>query len=419
MERLGVENGIRCFAMEWKNHNWLFLSCLIALQYPAGFTTAQVPAKADTLIPPLFFRTAFHHAEFLPENTPFFKSLDEEGDPFRFTHSFMAELGWQSHGKESWQAANNFPIYGIGLHYMRVQRRTELGHPIAFYGFVEGNLLRWSFLQMNTYASLGMATGMKYWDPKDPLPNDIFATPVNVFSEVGGGISLKLNKHLWVEPSVRLTHISNGNTREPQKGVNAFGYRLALRWAPGEEHFAKRNLISERDLSLRKNEVYGFLGITSRQVEFSASNDDLPPETYGWNFPMVNVFAAYNRVVNQRFKYGAGVDLFYDGTNGIKAAVLEGRMDKNAIPFVDKLGSSVFLTGENSINRLSIYMGLGYIVLRKQYYKSTPRLEQRLGVKYHLNDHLFVGLNVRAYHFSAAKALEFNVGYRFFLRNGK
>lgn len=361
-----------------------------------------------------FYRLSTMHGEFLPENTPFFNSLDEEGDPFRFTQSYVFEFGWQTNGRHLWHEANNYPRYGIGLHYMRVLRRNELGHPIAIYGFVEGNLIRWDFLQVNTYASLGMATGMKYWDPKAPLPNDIFATPVNVFSEVGAGLSLRLRKHLWIEPGIRLTHISNGNTREPQKGVNVFGYRLGLRWVPGEEVFAKRNLKDLQKQEIPKNELYGFMGITTRQVEFNASNDDWPPETYGWNFLMLNVFAGYNRVVNHRFKYGAGLDFFYDGTNGIKAAVLEGRVEKNVIPFEDKLGTSVFLTGENSIDRLSIYMGLGYILLRKQYFKSTPRLEQRLGVKYHLNDHLFVGLNVRAYNFSAAKALELNVGYRCF-----
>ncbi len=385
---------------------------LLLLQWTIAIGTLTGQIRSGKDLP--MYRLSFMRGEFLPINTPFFNTPNDEGEIFRYTNSYIIEYGWQTNGDDAWHAANNFPKYGIGLHYLRVLRRQELGNPMALYAFVEGNLLRWRFLQLNTYASLGMATGMKYYDPRATLPNDIFATPVNVFSEVGGGLAFRLEKHLWLEPSVRLTHISNGNTREPQKGVNVFGYRLGLRWVTGEEYFAKRNPAELNNADIQKNELYGFLGISTRQVEFSASNNYWPPETYGWNFPMVNVFAAYNRVLNRRFKCGAGLDFFYDGTNGIKTAVLEGRVDKNAVPFRDKLGTSVFLTGENSINRLSIYMGLGYIVLRKQFFKSTPRLEQRLGVKYHLNEHLFVGLNVRAYHFSSAKALELNIGYRKF-----
>ncbi len=382
----------------------------IFLTFLALSTLYGQPRSAP--VDPAFLRLTYLYGRILPDESPFLNSLDSDGDPFKNTRSVVLEYGWQTCGSKPWHLANKYPRYGVGVHFLHILKRQELGNPFALYGFTEGNLGTWGPVNVTTYASLGIAAGVKIYNPKDSFPNDIFATHLNLFSEVGAGVSFSIGRHFTLQPGFRLSHISNGNTREPQKGMNVLSWLMGLRFTPRNYSYQNPPFENERNNVLHRNEIYGFAGFSTRQIEFTYSDKDWPPPTYGWNFPMLNVFLGYNRIVNMRFKYGGGLDLFYDGTAGVKDAVQKGVENKNAIPFGQKLGASLFVLGENSIDRLSIYGGLGYVVARKAFQYATPRLEQRLGVKYHVSRSMFLGLNVRAYNFSAAKALELNVGWR-------
>lgn len=55
---------------------------------------------------------------------------------------------------------------------------------------------------------------------------------------------------------------------------------------------------------------------------------------------------------------------------------------------------------------------MGYMVAQTRFPDPTPALEQRLGIKYHFLPNFFAGVNVRAFNFQAAKALELNIGAR-------
>lgn len=317
-------------------------------------------------------------------------------------------------GGIEWAQACNYPRLGIGLQYLHIMNRNELGHPLSVYGFYDGNYLRLKNFELTSRLSAGLAYGLTTYDPNDVLPNDIICTKVNSFIELGIGMAFRLNESLFIEPGFRLTHFSNGNIREPQKGINITSYSIGLRsYLNGPPPAPIKMSLNKPQ---HRHEMIAFIGVASRQIEFHTQENDWSIETYGMNYLMTNIHLGYNYEMTRRFKLGGGVDLIYDGTNGQRESAKIGVPDKGAVAFEDKLGVAVFISGETAINQLSVVTTLGYMVAGTRYESSSSRFEQRLGFKYHFYEHYFAGINVRSYHFRAAKALEFNVGVRKYLK---
>ena len=165
-----------------------------------------------------------------------------------------------------------------------------------------------------------------------------------------------------------------------------------------------------------RHELLAFWALSTRQLDFSDNNDHYH-ETYGMNYLMTNLHLGYNYEISRGMKLGGGLDFVYDGSNGqLELAANGNTPSKSAVPFGDKFGVSVFIGGERVIDRLSIVGTLGYMVVQKRYGSTSPAFEQRFGFKYHFYRNVFAGVNIRAYRFQAAEAIEFHVGLRKFIR---
>jgi hypothetical protein len=359
-------------------------------------------------------RANMENGHIMLQGRPFLLTKDEEGDPFKATRAFSLEYGWQMLGGKEWHQTCKYPRLGFGAEYMRVMKRNELGHPFSVYAFYDGNYIRTKNFELTNRLAFGLAYGFKKFDPDDPASNDIFCTSLNVFAELGVGMALRLHHSLYLEPGIRLTHFSNGNTREPQKGLNIPSFTIGLRTTLGNPPPEPEKVPLSQ--CLHRHEVLAFLAMFPRQLDFIDDETRLH-ETYGLHFLMANLHLGYNYELSRRIKLGGGVDLFFDGTNGMKEAslVVPGMPQKSEVPLRDKTGVAIFVGGESTIQRLSVVISLGYIVARSHFESSTPPLEQRLGIKYHFLPDVFAGANVRAYNFRAAKAVELNIGVRRFL----
>lgn len=388
------------------------LPFLILLQISYGQTSLEQVTPTPVKAP--FIRASILNGKFIGQKGPFFTGADDFGNYFKTTKALSLEYGWQMLGGNEWTQTCNYPRMGVGLQYLHVMNRNELGHPFSLYGFYDGNFFRSKNFELTSRMSAGFAYGLTTYDPDDVLPNDIICTKVNAFVELGVGSAIRLNESIYIEPGLRLTHFSNGNIREPQKGINVISYSLGLRsYLNGPPPEPIKMTLSEYE---HRHEIITFIGVASRQMEFHVKDTDWPTETYGMNYLMTNLHLGYNFELTRRFKLGTGFDFIYDGTNGQQELAKSSIPDKQAIPTHDKLGLAVFVSGETAIDQLSIVTTLGYMVAGTRFESSSPRFEQRLGFKYHFYQHYFAGVNVRSYNFRAAKALEFNVGMRKYLK---
>jgi Lipid A 3-O-deacylase (PagL) len=360
-------------------------------------------------------RFTFHLGKVLNQGQPILNNIDANGHQIKGINAFALEYGHQLSGNKVWHQICNFPRAGVGVQYVHIRNRDELGHPLSFYGFYDGNYFRRKKFSITNRIALGGSLGTKKFNPADELPNDIFSTSLNAYVELGLGLKLQVHKSIYLEPGVRLTHFSNGNTKEPQKGLNIISYSIGVMSYLNKKK-AEPSKIDIQQCQHR-HEVLGYIGMATRQIEFNDEINNNPFETFGLNFLMANLHLKYNYEISHRIKIGAGTDLIYDGTNGQIELFQTGIPNKAAIPFKDKMKLSLFVGGESIIDRLSIVFTVGYVVAQKKFIGSAPSFEQRLGFKYHIFKDVFAGLNVRANKFRVAEALEFNVGMRKYINS--
>jgi hypothetical protein len=367
--------------------------------------TLSISSRKEALL-----RIVFNSGKFLKKRGPFINSIDENGKPFNTTNAISIEYGWQTLGGEEWHQVCNYPIVGVGAKYMYVIGRNEMGDPFSVYGFFNGNFFRTKSLRLTSKIAAGIAYGFTIFDPNDQLPNDLLGSKLNFFTELGVGLDLRLYNSLYIEPGLRFSHYSNGNMYKPQKGVNISSYSLTVRsnLQQNKETYSSIPLSKNR----KKHEVLTYVGMATRQVDFIDNDSFTYHETYGLHYLMANLHCGYNYALTRRYKVGLGFDIIYDGTNGQIELAKTRIPTKSAIPNNQKIGLMTCITGESTIAHLSFFISLGYMVALHQFEGTTPRIEQRVGLKYHILPNLFAGVNVRAYKFQYAKAMEFNVGYR-------
>lgn len=383
-----------------------------ALQVCVG-QTLPVPGLSTSYKKPTV-RLSMQNGNILKNRTPFFSSIDEAGNPIKATSAFSIEYGWQMLGGKEWHQTCKYPRLGIGTQYLHVMRRDELGNPFSVYGFYDGIYWGTKKFQFTNRMAVGLTYGLNTYNPNDKLSNDVISTKLNGFVELGIGMALRLSDIVFIEPGFRFSHISNGNIRKPQRGINIASYSIGLRSVFGSTPTEPIRIpISE---CLHRHEVLGFIGMAPRQLEFKDSTNDLTHKTYGMNYLMANLHLGYNYEISHRFKLGGGVDFVYDGTNGAQECMKSDFPQKSDVALQDKIGLSVFIGGEAAIEKLSVVTTLGYMVAQTRFEYSTPAFEQRLGLKYHFYRNVFAGVNIRAYKFRAAKAIEFNIGMRKFLK---
>ncbi len=392
---------------------FLTLSFLFFLALQVGYGQSTPDTNSTASLKKPLVRIFVESGNILKQQRPLLTSIDEHGNAFKTTTAISVEYGWQMLGGKAWHQTAKYPRMGLGAQYMHIMNRDEMGHPFSIYGFYDGNYLRLKNFEFTNRLAVGLAYGFTTYNAEDAMPNDIASTKFNLYVEMGAGFSKRLNDYLFIEPGLRLVHFSNGNTKEPQKGLNITSYKIGLRSVLGRPYTDPIKIPIEK--CEHRHELIAFVGMAPRQLDYS-DNNDLYHETYDMNFLMANLHLGYYYEVTHRMKLGGGLDFIYDGTNGQQELALTRIPTKDAIPFNDKIGLSIFVGGESVIDRFSIVAALGYMVAQTEFIGSSPAFEQRLGVKYHFYKNVFAGLNVRAYRFRAAEAMELNIGVRKFLK---
>ncbi|MEI6684180.1 MAG: hypothetical protein WCO44_16240 [Bacteroidota bacterium] len=132
----------------------------------------------------------------------------------------------------------------------------------------------------------------------------------------------------------------------------------------------------------------------------------------GVYFPVFGVSVMFNRQLNHKSKIGAGINIGYDGAINAQAAVEANELDSDGGKFTDKIIISVYPSYELVIHHVSILIQPAFYLYRKQLAHQSPVFHQRVGLKYHITEHLFMGITLVAYKFHVSDFIEWNIGWR-------
>ena len=307
--------------------------------------------------------------------------------------NFNLIVGKQVSGNKEWHKLYNFPEIGFGLYHANLNNEY-LGTATALYSYIN---LPFSKKEKKLKPIFIFSVGVTYvslpFDMETNYQNRIIGSHINLFIKAGLGLEYKLTNKLKLSSSIALNHYSNAKTHIPNLGINVTNINLGLKYNMYESKTFYKDF--ETNIA-NKNE---YLLVLSAGVK--GTNKPLSPRYLGSSF----VFD-YSRIITQKSKFGAGSDIFYDGTleyyyNNDTTVTYNSK--------ADNMLAGVHLSYALVFNKISYNLQLGYYLYDKL--NINGNIYSRLGFRTYITDKIILNLTLKT-HFAKADLLEFGVGYR-------
>ncbi len=358
----------------------------------------------------------------LPTND-FVKGQNASNQIIDYYQAFSVQYGVETDGSKIWQQNYSYPTWGFGFYTANFFNKTELGTPSALYGFFRAPFYRFNKWSINYDVGFGLTYNWNKYDQIDNPFQYAIGSSKTVFIDVGFGLEFYLGKHFCLLPAFSFTHFSNGATRVPNMGINLFSPRIGLKYI-----FNERPKFIVKDIPKYNSEweYIALLTYASKQLAFDTTqvegNEGYMAETYN----IVTFSTGINRQISRKVKFGLGMDFGYDGAWNSYISYKNGVTESRNVENASKFNLGIYGAFELVIHKLSVIAQPGWYVYRSEWNVPDKDLStgdipprrksegsyQRLGIKYHIFDNLFAGINIRAYDFGIADYIEWNVGYR-------
>lgn len=353
----------------------------------------------------------FQTNDFIKGNNVHAAKLDE-------FQAFSIKLSKQTNGEKLWEQLYKYPSWGFGAYIADFHNQTEIGTPIALYGFLNAPFVRWVHSTFNYELSFGATSNWKSFNPLTNKFNIAIGAGQSFFIDAGLNLEFEISKHLNLVTGFSLTHFSNGALKYPNKGINSIAPKISLKYNLYERpKFIKQEL--PKFISSNDWEISTFYGVKNLIFIDSVSKDII--EQYeGLSYPVFGLTALYNHQISRKSKIGVGVNFAYNSTVNAESAAILAKSSSDFDPFsgplTDKIQISIFPSYELVVNKMSLVLQPAFYIYRKKTKNQSPNFHQRIGLKYYFSDNIFAGIILRDYSFHVSDFVEWTVGYRI---NGK
>lgn len=341
----------------------------------------------------------------------FVKGENPQQQPYRMYNAVSAKYGIHTNGEKLWQQLYAYPVYGLGLYKcFYANDNSELGNPSAIYSYIDLPLKRWKKWSLDWEMEFGLGFNWKTHE----LRESQYEYPIGSYSTVyiDGGINatFQLGDHFDLSTALTYTHFSNGSVKLPNLGINMLGARVEVRYIFNERPVFEVFEVPDYN---KEWEFIALLSPSMRQVGFDYTDESGDTLALAFNYGIISLSTTFNRQISHKIKFGVGTDLSYNSAYGADTIMDNGLPEKSPFDAADKILVGIYPSFELVLGRLSMIAQPGFYIYQKEVEGyETPTTYQRIGVKYHFWDHLVLGVNIRAFNFSKADFIEWNIGYR-------
>lgn len=314
-------------------------------------------------------------------------------------HSAEVRIGKQTDGSHEWEQWFRYPDYGIALRYSNFNLDC-LGDKYAVFGFLNGYFIhrpKFSF-----FYELG--AGVCFWTKKYNFytnhDNEFVGAYASAHIDMNLGITARMSPHTDFVARAIFSHSSNGVLKLPNNGINGVSFAVGVRGRFADKIERLRSMDS---LFVPKNSLYFTVSPALKQSRKKFTMDSVVKPYYCYA-AMVEV--GYLRQPSPKFRYGGGVNFFYNSEIYTYLGYRD-RKPKNCFM------PSVFAQFDLIYGRLLLHTCFG-VYLCHYYYFYKPYYE-RLGFEVLLGkerNHV-VGANIKA-HLGRADYIEWTYSYAFY-----
>lgn len=312
---------------------------------------------------------------------------------------FGFELSKQAKDSATYRLCSAFPRVGLQLQYFHYDSWVIGNSAIASY-FIQPVYRLNNRLNFFYRASIGVSYSDHPYDnnPEKDTLNQNYSLRINPYLQLASGLGFRIDKHLSLDVSGTFDHISNGNWKRPNKGLNWITGSVSLLYSPTGSTLPNLHRVHDKYWKGRPwGYTFGSLLVTKQgysgftagyQRMFAAGGFAEADKQIGRIHGLVVGIQAYHN------------DLKLDPYNPLQAYSLQ----KHTSVLAGVYGGHEFLLGRVIISQV---LGL-YIT---PHYREYTNLFHQHSFRYLLDKHWQVGFCLKA-HADAADFTGINVLYR-------
>ncbi|MEQ8908134.1 MAG: acyloxyacyl hydrolase [Vicingaceae bacterium] len=296
-----------------------------------------------------------------------------------FTYNYELSIRKNTYGKDGWQELYHYPSYGLRFIHSTLGNDEVLGKLWGVYPYFQFVVLNFNRFKIYNQFGLGYSRVNRKYDLEDNYLNVAVGSYGNIHFNTRFIANYQLFDRLNLNTSISFDHFSNGNTAEPNLGINYVSWMSGLSYAIGQQSEKKMPGIPEKDGYLEQEIVLSIGGKHSRALASTFYR------THSFSY----------EVRKQTFRalhLGLGADIFYDSS-------VKDQLEKDGKDFqpINRFQSGIHFSQTIVYNRFSltfqegIYLGLtekvnNYFMYNRGIakYKLTDKLTFRFVMKSHL-----------------------------------
>lgn len=279
-----------------------------------------------------------------------------------------------------------YPRMGFTATYSDFDTKI-LGHAAGITYFMEPHF------RISNKASIFLkaASGFGYLSsPSDSIKNpanQTYSLHINIYSQVAAGFSYRLSDHIAADMSVGFEHYSNGNLREPNRGLNWYHLGVGLRYTAQNNSLPAYS--KTKDTSWKQIKHAIDIGIFYSPKEGYKPDFKTPARKV-----LTGVHIQVSKMISNISALSIAGEVYYDGAlanikkhiNDSSSSVLAGIMAGHEFVFRKFIFSQ----------QLGIYIHKHTQTYSERYRQPFEAIYHRWGLRYRVTPHWYIGINMLA-----------------------
>jgi len=277
----------------------------------------------------------------------------------------------------------------------------DLGTPILGNGFIGSYFLEPVYrignsLQFQFRGEMGLGYFTNPFDSFANPKNNNYSLHITPYLHVSAGFGVHLGPKFILEGNANFNHMSNGNYKEPNAGLNWSTFSAALLYYPGTNHLPKYNKPPRYKWSEQKAGLdVGVMFVPKQGYHRKWKNTR--------NY-MAGIFLTATKKVSRISALSLGAEVYYNSFTDAP-----GQPADNSKP----AGlAGIYIGHEFLFNKIIFSQQYGrFITDYPGFYKTA--FFHRWGLRYRVSKHFYAGFNMKVLKFTA-DFIDFRVQYKLF-----
>ena len=235
----------------------------------------------------------YHYGAILPEYSSFTYLTND------YTKSFDLQIEKSTRGKNFWQQLYAYPSFGLSFYTTTLGNNNIHGREYALFPYFKFPLIASQKFSFSTVFGLGIGYVTKKYDPIENPYNVVIGSKFNIHFQANFMARAQLTEKWSLDLGLAFAHFSNGNSAEPNIGINNLSLNSGLSYLIGT-----RSTKSNFEIVPPDKRFFWELGIAPGKKSTRALQST--------NHFALSISGDLWKPLTHAVSIGVGPDLFYD-----------------------------------------------------------------------------------------------------------